>query len=111
MNIVSARFTAAFAICVFVGIPACGAQQTPKDKADVVRSSGCVRAGVEAGCLVLTDAKDRKNYNLFFSNDKPSVGTAISFEGTIHKGPTLCMQGIPVRVSTWSPVKMQCPEQ
>ena len=39
------------------------------------------------------------------------MNTAISFEGTIHEGPTICMQGTPVRVSQWTALEMQCPEE
>ena len=81
-----------------------------KDAAKSIKSSGCVETGAEAGCLVLKGLKDKKEYNLFFaSGKKPSVGTAISFTGKIHAGPTTCMQGTPVDVTKWVQLRMHCP--
>ena len=85
------------------------AQTVPAQKqGDVLRGSGCVRPGVEAGCLVVTGSQDRKDYNLFFNGPKPAAGSAIAFEGTLHQGPTTCMQGTPVRVTTWSHIDRSC---
>ena len=93
------------ALCTCAQTPA---QTVPAEKADLVRGSGCVRSGVEAGCLVVTATQDKKDYNLFFSGAKPAAGMAISFEGTLHQGPTVCMQGTPVRVTTWSHIDTSC---
>ncbi len=74
-----------------------------------VKTSGCVKPGVEAGCLVLKGFKDKKLYNLIFvAGKKPEVGIAISFEGHRHEGPTVCMQGTPVDVSSWTRLKTRC---
>ena len=70
-----------------------------------ISASGCVQAGVEAGCLVLTDKKTNTVYNLFFTGDKPQIDTAIHFTGTLHDGPTTCQQGTPVDVKKWEPLK------
>ncbi len=68
-----------------------------------VKGIGYLEAGVEAGCKVLKDTKTGVLYNLFFSSkDQPSIGTAIVFEGTVHEGPTICMQGKAVDVSSWT---------
>jgi hypothetical protein len=75
-----------------------------------VTSAGCVKAGVEAGCLVLSETKTKKTYNLFFADKKPDIDTAISFEGTVHHGPTTCMQGTPVDVTKWTNIRLQCPK-
>ena len=69
-------------------------------------AAGCVQAGVEAGCLVLS--KNNTVYNLFFKGKKPAVGSAIRFTGTPHEGPTSCMQGEAIDVKTWTPIKMKC---
>jgi hypothetical protein len=69
---------------------------------------GCVTAGVEAGCLMLTDTKTQVVYNLYFHGKKPRVGTAIRFSGTPHDGMTMCMQGQAVNVSSWVQLKMKC---
>jgi hypothetical protein len=70
--------------------------------------SGCVTAGVEAGCLMLTDSKTQKVYNLYFRGKKPKVGTAIRFSGTPYEGMTMCMQGQAVNVTSWVPLKTKC---
>ena len=70
--------------------------------ATVVRGEGCVREGVEAGCLMVIDRETDTLYNLYFSSkDKPSVGDGIYFTGTLRAGATACMQGKPVDVKTW----------
>ena len=84
-----------------------GKKRAPRAK--TVAGSGCISTGVEAGCLMLTDSKTQKVYNLFFrGNKKPKVGTAIRFSGTKHTGMTMCMQGEAVNVRTWVPLKMKC---
>ena len=78
-------------------------------QANKIKATGCVAAGVEAGCLVLTDSKTKTVYNLFFrGSDKPAVGDAIRFTGAAHDGPTSCMQGKPVDVKEWKRVKIKC---
>ncbi len=74
-----------------------------------VAGDGCVRAGVEAGCLNLT-TKDKKNkYSLHFdAKNKPSTDTMIHFEGTTTDVDT-CMQGTPVKVTKWNTLKTKCP--
>lgn len=75
---------------------------------DIIKGSGCVEAGVEAGCLVV--GKNRKAYNLVFgSAEKAKVGTAITFEGTVHTGPSFCMQGTSVNVTKWRETRRACP--
>jgi hypothetical protein len=70
-----------------------------------VHLTGCVEAGVESGCLVLTDQATGKLYNLYFQNEKPAVGTAIELNGLTRPGSfTVCMQGLPVRVDNWKPI-------
>jgi hypothetical protein len=81
------------------------ATSTPPTK---LHGSGCVEAGTEAGCLVLKEFGTSEMYGLFFAAKKPQVGTAISFEGTKHDGPTICMQGIPVDVTKWTILKRAC---
>jgi hypothetical protein len=76
-----------------------------------ISGSGCVNPGVETGCLVLVDSTGKGKYGLFFpSTSKPAPYTGISFTGTAHNGPTFCMQGPPVDVSSWTPNRMHCPK-
>ncbi len=99
---------------LFVALPLCALSQEQKQqetsKTAQVSGAGCTRAGVEGGCIVLEDSKTKKLYNLFFTGDKPQLDTAISFVGQEHDGPTTCMQGLPVQVSKWTPLKMKCPK-
>ena len=81
-------------------------------RAKIINGSGCVTEGVEAGCLVLTDSKTQKVYNLYFrGRKKPRAGAAIRFSGTEHTGPTICMQGQAVKVRTWITLKKKCPRK
>ncbi len=81
---------------------------TPNKDA-AISSSGCVRTGVETGCLILKGFKDKKTYSLHFPDKKPDLGTAISFEGS-DGGADTCMQGVVVNVTRWTPLKMKCPK-
>ncbi len=93
-----------------VALQPCLRAQTKTSGSGTVAGSGCLTAGVEGGCLGLTDFKTKKVYNLFFMTEKkPDVETAIYFEGTIHEGPTICMQGAAVDVTNWTLLKMKCP--
>jgi hypothetical protein len=87
------------------------AQSNLPDPATTVEGSGCVKAGVEKGCLVLTDTSTKTRYNLFFyGGRKPLPGTAIHFSGTSKSDlVSSCMQGKIVRVKEWTPLKMKCP--
>ncbi|MBZ5523077.1 MAG: hypothetical protein LAP21_12640 [Acidobacteriia bacterium] len=73
-----------------------------------VTGSGCVEAGVEAGCLVLKDRKTGTLFNLFFKGTPPAIGTAIRFTGNLHEGPTTCQQGTAVNVTKFTPIRMAC---
>lgn len=85
-------------------------QKKPKaaEAGKTITGSGCVEAGVEAGCLVLKDQKTGTLYNLLFKSNPPAINTAIRFTGTSHEGPTTCQQGTPVDVSKFTVLKMQC---
>lgn len=78
---------------------AAAAPQTPKN---AVRGEGCVQTGVEAHCLVLRDIKTGHLYELIFKAERPPVGLGIEFVGILHPGPTACMQGTPVDITTWA---------
>ncbi len=88
-------------------------QSEKKLTTKTIKSSGCVEALDLDGCpVVLKDLKDKKEYALFIGSGKrPTVNTAISFEGTLHNGPTACMHGTSVDVIKWTALKMRCPVQ
>jgi hypothetical protein len=112
MNSVPIKVGALAVVLLFFGVTPHGQSQDDKPNdppaAQTISGSGCVQAGVEAGCLVLHDAKTNTLYNLYFSGARPAIGTGIHFEGTKHNGPTTCMQGEPVKVSNWSRIEMSC---
>lgn len=103
------RFAATALIALLLAGVAAG-QKKPKTAAagKTITASGCVEAGVEAGCLVLKDEKTGTLYNLFFKSNPPAINTAIRFTGTQHEGPTTCMQGTPVDVKEFTKLKTQC---
>jgi hypothetical protein len=73
-----------------------------------VHGSGCIRAGVEQGCLVLKDTKTAKEFSLHFPTEgsNASVGQAISFTGTVRMD--VCQQGTAVKVTKFKIVRMHC---
>lgn len=85
------------------------AKSTSQKQGKTITGSGCVEAGVEAGCLILKDTHTGTVYNLFFKDNPPAINTAIRFTGKEHQGPTTCMQGTPVDVTKFTVLKMHCP--
>jgi hypothetical protein len=85
------------------------AQQSRPSKMKSVTGSGCVTAGVEAGCKMLRDTKTNELFSLFFSGDNdPGLNIGIRFKGNVHEGPANCMQGKAIEVVKWSKIKMNC---
>ena len=74
----------------------------PAPASNEVHAQGCVQAGVEMRCLVVTDVKSGKLYNLMIKGDRPAIGVGIEFTGVPFDGVTVCMQGAPVQVTTWT---------
>lgn len=99
------------ACCFAVGTVS--AQTSKEAKTGVkVSGAGCTRHGVEAGCMVLTDSKTKTKYNLFFGDaTKPDFDIAISFTGVTKGGVNVCMEGKPVDVTKWTPIRMHCPPE
>jgi hypothetical protein len=102
---VSGTFSLLLLIAVQIGA---SPNRPMQSDAAVVSGSGCVEPGVEAACYVLKDQKTGTLYNLIFVGPRPAVGSGIRFTGEKHDGPTTCMQGQPVKVTSWSAVKMNC---
>jgi hypothetical protein len=78
---------------------AAGTGQTPEAKP--VHGEGCVEAGVEARCLVVRDVASGKLYNLLAKEPRPRVGEGIEFDGVVYQGVSVCMQGVPMKVTSW----------
>jgi hypothetical protein len=89
--------------------PACTAAPAKPAVAGTITATGCVAAGIEAGCRTLTDAKTGKSYTLFFTGTAPAPGTAITFTGVPFTGVSACMQSNPITVKTCAIVQMSCP--
>jgi copper(I)-binding protein len=84
--------------------PAAGAVKGAK-----VSGTACVRAGVEGGCIMLVTTDGKNTYNVVGSK-QPKAGTVVRFTGTTDPGTTtLCMQGTPVKLTTFTAVRMKCP--
>ena len=81
--------------------------QDKKKEVRQVMAIGCVRQGVEGGCLLLKTLDGETTYNIF-ANPKPEVGTVISIEGTDFRGVTACMEGIPITVTKWEATGETC---
>lgn len=77
-----------------------GAAPPPQSKS--VHSEGCVEAGVENRCLIVKDLKAGVLYNVLIKDPKPNLGEGIEFTGAPHDGPSTCMQGIAVDVTSWT---------
>jgi len=98
------------AVLSFTTLSGLGQEQKGKEgRSEAVKGSGCVRRGVEAGCLILKESKSKKVYSLHFLADKkPDADTAISFEGK-RQDLDSCQQGTAVAVASWTALKMKCP--
>ena len=70
--------------------------------------AGCTFAGVEMGCLMVQSGA--KVYNISAAQPKPALGRAIAGTGTVHNGPTTCMQGTPLKNIRWHYVRKLCPK-
>jgi len=85
-------------------LPAFG--QNKKNEVVEIKATGCVRRGVE-GCILLKTLDGKTTYNLIAS-PHPEPGTVVTIIGKPHKGPTACMQGIPVDVTDWEETGETC---
>ena len=98
-------------LCLLATAPTYSQDAQAGEAKKTVSARGCVRAGVEAGCLVLKDGKTNTLYNLYFTGKAPDVDTMISFDGELRGGVTHCMQGTAVTVTNWERLKMRCPKE
>ena len=100
-------------ICACILPLLCAAQEKiprPQEHPNPMHGQGCVKAGVENNCLFARDLKTGKLYNLIVKGLAPPVGIGIDFTGYPHKGPSTCMQGIPIDVESWSHNRtIKCP--
>jgi hypothetical protein len=98
------------ASCILPAYSQKSSDEKAENKDKPVTITGCVEAGVVAGCLVLKDTKTQVLYDLKFDQTKAAVGDAITFDGTFHSGEVdICQQGKIVHVAKWTKLKMHCP--
>jgi hypothetical protein len=92
-----------FLLLSFAGAPSPAAAQT-------VNVLGCVEPGVEIGCLIITDLKTNKNYNVGSANPRPDPARnlVIRLKGQISGGVSFCQQGTILNEITWSYTKRSC---
>ena len=81
--------------------------QEKKKEIREIKAIGCVRRGVEGGCLLLKTLDGKTTYNIF-ANPRPDVGIVIEIDGTDFQGMTTCMEGIPVKVTKWEATGEKC---
>jgi hypothetical protein len=91
-------------------LPPISHAQDSDAKANPIEVRGCVKKGVEAGCLILTTS-DNKSYSLH-GNNLPTLdkGLVASVTGT-PGGVDTCQQGTVLAVSSWSWTRMKCPKE
>ncbi len=90
--------SAALALTCFAAPASAAPVQQPK----TIHAEGCVEAGVENRCLMVKDLTTGTLYNLLTREPRPGIGEGIDFTGTPHDGPSTCMQGIAVDVTSWT---------
>jgi hypothetical protein len=83
--------------------------QDRKKEIREVKATGCVRQGVEGGCLLLRTLDGKNTYNIF-ATPRPEPGIVITIEGTEFRGVTACMEGIPITVTKWEATGEKCKE-
>ena len=98
------------ASCILPAYSQKSSDEKAQEKDKPVTITGCVEAGVEAGCLVLKDTKTQVLCDLKFDQTKAAIGDAITFDGIFHSGEVdTCQQGKIVHVGKWTKLKMRCP--
>jgi hypothetical protein len=83
--------------------------QEVRTEARELKAIGCVRKGVEAGCLLLKTLDGKTTYNIY-ATPRPELDTVIAIEAKSHSGPTTCMEGIAVDVTKWELSDQKCSE-
>lgn len=81
--------------------------QDKKKEVREIKAIGCVRRGVEGGCLLLRTLDGSITYNIL-ANPRPDVGIVIEIDGTPFRGVTACMEGTPVTVTKWEATGEKC---
>jgi hypothetical protein len=73
-----------------------------------VTVSGCARAGVENGCIIIEGKEG--TYNISGAKPTPKTDTYGTVTGAEFNGMSFCMQGTILKPATWTPdPKKVCP--
>ena len=81
--------------------------QNKKQEVREVKATGCVRRGVEGGCLLLKTLDGKTTYNIL-ANPRPEPDIVITIEGKPFRGVTACMEGLAITVTKWAPTGEKC---
>ena len=100
------KFIGLLALAALTAVPP-AFPQNPRKEVREVKAIGCVRRAVEAGCLLLRTLDGKTTYNIF-AKPQPEPGIVITIEGKPHTGPTACMQGIAIDVTSWEETGEKC---
>jgi hypothetical protein len=75
-----------------------------------VAVQGCVRSGVEGGCLVITDKASGKTYQINAAVPKPDPARrlVVRLKGTVSGMVDFCQQGPVLENVSWSYTRMRC---
>ena len=68
--------------------------------------SGCVRPGLERGCLVVHSGE--VVFTVSSAQPRPRLGRWIAGSGIRAGGPTMCMQGVALTAIRWHYVRRLC---
>ncbi|HEX4596103.1 MAG TPA: hypothetical protein VH157_17585 [Bryobacteraceae bacterium] len=90
-------------------LPIVSQAQDKKKEIREVKAIGCVRQGVEGGCLLLRTLDGKTTYNIF-ATPRPEPGIVVTIEGTEFRGVTACMEGLPITVTKWEATGEKCKE-
>ncbi|MGD0076468.1 MAG: hypothetical protein ABSD31_19360 [Candidatus Binataceae bacterium] len=83
---------------------------TSNAAAQTVHVLGCVKPGVEFGCLIITDRNTGKSYEIgsAIPRPDPAQNLVVDLKGQVFHGVSFCMQGPILREITWNYTKMSC---
>lgn len=77
---------------------------------DEIQIEGCVKQGVEAGCIILV-TQQGKEYSLH-GKSLPTFGKGLGVTAKGRAGGLdTCMQGTPFQVSSWNWNRQKCPTE
>jgi hypothetical protein len=95
-----------FAVPIFLSMiwsAAAEAQRQPPR----INFSGCVRPGVENGCLIVHSGQVL--FDVTGAQPRPGLNRWIAGYGTRDNGMTTCQQGVRLRAIRWNYVRRPCP--